>query len=161
MIDPRYFSHPYDVRIGVETIKKAVKIFKTKALSNTVVGMEFKGCAEDPPFIRDSAEIEEQNRLKAQANGGFYINGINMTDAGIEEWLRTKGLDQGYHGMGTCRMGKAGDKLRVVDSKGRVVGLEGLRIADTSVVPVVMKYVLPFDVTNHLVSRVREANSHP
>lgn len=39
-------------------------------------------------------------------------------------------------------MGKSGDKLRVVDSKGRVVGVEGLRIADTSVIPVVMKYVL-------------------
>lgn len=47
--------------------------------------------------------------------------------------------------MGTCRMGKAGDKLRVVDSKGRVVGVEGLRIADTSVVPVVMKYVSPLE----------------
>lgn len=143
LIDPKYFSHPYDVRIAVETIKQSVKIFKTKALSNTAVGMEFRGCAEDPPYIRDSAEVEEENRLKAEANDGFYVNGIDMSDKGIEKWLRTKGLDQGYHGMGTCRMGRAGDKLRVVDSKGRVVGVEGLRIADISVVPVVMKYVPP------------------
>lgn len=141
LIDPRYFSHPYDVRIAVETIKQSVKIFKSKALSNTSIGMEFRGCAEDPPYIRDSAEVEAENRVKAEANDGFYVNGIDMTDEGIEKWLRTKGLDQGYHGMGTCRMGRAGDKLRVVDSKGRVVGVESLRVADISVVPVVMKYV--------------------
>ncbi|RPB09512.1 alcohol oxidase [Morchella conica CCBAS932] len=138
VIDPQYFSHPYDVRISIETIKKAVEIFKTKALSAHFVGMEFKGCAEDPAWIQDSPEKAEENRLKAEQNGGFYVNGIDMTDKGIEHWLKSKGLDQGYHGMGTLRMGKAGDKMRVVDSKGRVVGVDGLRIADTSVIPVVM-----------------------
>jgi choline dehydrogenase-like flavoprotein len=104
-------------------------------------GMEFVGNADLPPFIRESLEQEEKNRAKALSNGGFYISGIELTDAGIEQWLRTKGLSQGYHEMGTCRMGKAGDKLRVVDSGGRVVGIKGLRVADTSVVPVVMKSV--------------------
>ncbi|RPA95618.1 alcohol oxidase [Choiromyces venosus 120613-1] len=139
LIDPRYFSHPYDVRIAVEAVKAAVKIFKTKALSACFVGMEFVGATEDPPFIRDCPEREEKNHEKGKLTGGFYTNGIDLTDdAEIEKWLRKKGLGQGYHGMGTCRMGAAGDPLRVVDSGGRVVGVEGLRVADTSVIPVVM-----------------------
>lgn len=139
MINPQYLSHPYDVRLAVETVKAAVKIFKTKSLSAVFTGMEFVGVAEDPPFIRDNPEQEEKNRDKGKLSGGFYINGIELTDAGIEKWLREKGLGQGYHGMGTCRMGAAGDPLRVVDSGGRVVGVTGLRVADTSVIPVVMK----------------------
>ncbi|KAG0643830.1 hypothetical protein HOY80DRAFT_997404 [Tuber brumale] len=138
LINPQYFSHPYDVRIAVETVKVAVKIFKTKSLSALFTGMEFVGATEDPPFIRDSPEQEKKNFEKAKLSGGFYINGIELTDAEIEKWLRKKGLGQGYHGMGTCRMGAASDPLRVVDSGGRVVGVEGLRVADTSVVPVVM-----------------------
>ena len=139
MINPQYLSHPYDVRLAVETVKAAVKIFKTKSLSAVFTGMEFVGVAEDPPFIRDNPEQEEKNREKGKLSDGFYINGIELTDAGIEKWLREKGLGQGYHGMGTCRMGAGGDPLRVVDSGGRVVGVAGLRVADTSVIPVVMK----------------------
>ncbi|CUS14674.1 unnamed protein product [Tuber aestivum] len=138
VINPQYFSHPYDVRIAVETVKAAVKIFKTKSLSAHFVGMEFVGATEDPPFIRDSPEQEEKNHEKGKLSGGFYVNGIELTDAGIEKWLRKKGMGQGYHGMGTCRMGAAGDPLRVVDSGGRVVGVKGLRVADASVIPIVM-----------------------
>jgi len=139
LINPQYLSHPYDVRLAVEAVKSTIKIFKTNALSAVFTGMEFVGASEDPPFIRDGPEQEEKNHEKAKLSGGFYTNGIELTDAGIEKWLREKGHGLGYHGMGTCRMGAAGDPLRVVDSGGRVVGVMGLRVADTSVIPVVMK----------------------
>ena len=42
-----------------------------------------------------------------------------------------------FHPVGTCRMGKAGDPLAVVDPQLRVVGLQGLRIADASVMPTI------------------------
>lgn len=41
----------------------------------------------------------------------------------------------GYHPAGTCRMGPAGDPLRVTDERCRVPGIEGLWIADASVMP--------------------------
>ncbi|MFF6993659.1 GMC family oxidoreductase [Streptomyces sp. NPDC008313] len=40
-----------------------------------------------------------------------------------------------YHPAGTCRMGAASDELAVVDPALRIRGLDGIRIADASVLP--------------------------
>ena len=42
-----------------------------------------------------------------------------------------------YHGVGTCRIGPAGDPGAVVDPRLRVHGVEGLWVADASVLPTV------------------------
>ena len=42
-----------------------------------------------------------------------------------------------YHLVGTCRMGPASDATAVVDDQLRVRGVEGLRIADASIMPTV------------------------
>lgn len=39
------------------------------------------------------------------------------------------------HPVGTCAMGRADDPMAVVDSDGHVIGLEGLSVADASVIP--------------------------
>jgi len=43
-----------------------------------------------------------------------------------------------YHPAGTCRMGPKGDTSAVVDSELRVLGVDGLRVADASIMPEVM-----------------------
>jgi choline dehydrogenase len=40
-----------------------------------------------------------------------------------------------FHPVGTCKMGRAGDAMAVVDSKLRVIGVAGLRVIDASVMP--------------------------
>jgi choline dehydrogenase-like flavoprotein len=55
-----------------------------------------------------------------------------------------------YHGVGTCRMATDGDD-GVVDADGRVLGVEGLRVCDASIVPTV-----PRSNTNLLVMAVAE-----
>ena len=42
-----------------------------------------------------------------------------------------------FHPVGTCRMGRAGDPGAVVDARLRVHGVDGLRIADASVMPTI------------------------
>ncbi|ACC72219.1 choline dehydrogenase [Paraburkholderia phymatum] len=42
-----------------------------------------------------------------------------------------------FHPVGTCRMGTADDPGAVVDSRLRVVGVEGLRVVDASVMPTI------------------------
>lgn len=41
----------------------------------------------------------------------------------------------GYHASGTCAMGSNGNPMAVLDNKLRVKGVAGLRVADTSVMP--------------------------
>ncbi len=43
---------------------------------------------------------------------------------------------EGHHAAGTCKMGVESDPLAVVDQKGRVHGVKGLRVCDYSIVPI-------------------------
>jgi choline dehydrogenase len=40
-----------------------------------------------------------------------------------------------FHPVGTARMGPEGDALAVVDQRGRVRGVENLRVVDASIMP--------------------------
>lgn len=57
------------------------------------------------------------------------------SDAAIDEWVRS-GANTIFHPVGTCRMGS--DPGSVVDDKLCVRGVAGLRIADASVMPVIV-----------------------
>ena len=59
-----------------------------------------------------------------------------IDDAAIDAFLRRR-LESAYHPCGTCRIGPADDPLSVVDPELRVIGVEGLRVADTSVIPLI------------------------
>jgi choline dehydrogenase-like flavoprotein len=43
-----------------------------------------------------------------------------------------------YHPAGSCKMGPASDPDSVVDSEGRAHGIEGLHVADASLMPAVI-----------------------
>ncbi|MCU1751992.1 GMC family oxidoreductase [Pseudomonas sp. 6D_7.1_Bac1] len=57
------------------------------------------------------------------------------TDAEIEQVLRSRS-DTLYHPVGTCKMGA--DAMAVVDARLKVRGLEGLRVADASIMPTII-----------------------
>ena len=52
----------------------------------------------------------------------------------FHHWLRTNTVT-GHHLTGTCRMGSDTDEMSVVDSNGKVKGLNNLYIADASIMP--------------------------
>jgi len=56
------------------------------------------------------------------------------SDAEIDAWIRGA-AETIYHPVGTCRMGRAGDPMAVVDASLRVQALSGLRVVDASVMP--------------------------
>jgi choline dehydrogenase len=56
-------------------------------------------------------------------------------DAALDEWVSSQ-LSSTYHFCGTCRMAPKAES-GVVDQSGRVHGVEGLRVADASVIPTV------------------------
>jgi choline dehydrogenase len=55
-------------------------------------------------------------------------------DEAVLDWARSTATTI-YHPTGTCKMGQ--DKMAVVDSRLRVHGLSGLRVADASIMPVI------------------------
>lgn len=57
-----------------------------------------------------------------------------MTDGEIDDFIREK-VESGYHPCGTCKMGRDDDPMAVVDSNLRVIGVDGLRVVDASVMP--------------------------
>jgi choline dehydrogenase len=57
-----------------------------------------------------------------------YVENIND----LERFLRN-GLGTFWHECGTAKMGR--DEMSVVDAKLKVYGIEGLRIADASIMP--------------------------
>ncbi len=66
--------------------------------------------------------------------GDEIFPGANTTDeAALTGFIRRK-AESIYHPIGTCRMGN--DAAAVVDSELRVRGIDGLRVVDASVMPV-------------------------
>lgn len=56
------------------------------------------------------------------------------TDEALDSWLR-RSVRTSHHVSGTCKMGPESDRMAVVDSQLRVHGIEGLRVADASIMP--------------------------
>ncbi len=55
-----------------------------------------------------------------------------QSDAEVLDWVR-QAAETTYHPVGTCRMGQ--DGMAVVDARLKVHGIDGLRVADASIMP--------------------------
>ena len=56
------------------------------------------------------------------------------TDEEIDAFIRRK-VESAYHPSCSCKMGSPHDPMAVVDPETRVIGLEGLRVVDSSIMP--------------------------
>lgn len=102
LFDPKFLSHPFDRRAGIEMLRHLLHITK------------------HPSFTKD--------------NVSTLMAPESESDDDILEYIRNTAIP-GYHFTGTVKMGQPGDADAAVDSKFRVFGVEGLRVADMSVVP--------------------------
>ena len=65
--------------------------------------------------------------------GDEITPGLHLqTDEELLEWVRNH-AETTYHPIGTCKMGS--DPMAVVDNRLRVHGIDGLRVADASIMP--------------------------
>ena len=56
------------------------------------------------------------------------------SDEGIDEFIKSH-AESAYHPCGTCKMGSDTDKFAVVDPETKVIGVQNLRVVDSSVFP--------------------------
>jgi choline dehydrogenase-like flavoprotein len=79
-------------------------------------------------------EVAEQAAL-GKLRGDEVSPGKDVkSDAEIDAYIRSAPATA-HHPAGTCRMGRADDPDSVVDEDLRVIGVDGLRVADASVMP--------------------------
>ncbi|MFW8636916.1 choline dehydrogenase [Cribrihabitans pelagius] len=84
--------------------------------------------------IRLTREIFDQDAFKPFVKHEIQP-GMNMqSDDELDSFIKEH-VESAYHPCGTCKMGAAEDPMSVVDSECRVIGVEGLRVADSSIFP--------------------------
>ena len=84
--------------------------------------------------IRLTREIFGQDAFKPYVKDELQPGPGHETDAQLDDFLREH-VESAYHPCGTARMGRASDPMAVVDPACRVIGVEGLRVADSSIFP--------------------------
>lgn len=67
---------------------------------------------------------------------GFTFEQVINDDEALEAFVRKATIGV-WHASCSCRMGRADDPMAVVDNQGRVKGVQGLRVVDASIFPVV------------------------
>jgi 5-(hydroxymethyl)furfural/furfural oxidase len=67
---------------------------------------------------------------------GFTFDEVMNDDEAMEAFVRKAAIGV-WHASCSCRMGRPDDPMAVVDTQGRVKGVQGLRVVDASIFPVV------------------------
>jgi choline dehydrogenase len=90
--------------------------------------LEMRSC------VRLTRELFAQRAFDRYRGREIQPGATVQSDAAIDDFIRAK-VETAYHPSCTCKMGRAGDPLAVVDSEGRVFGVERLRVVDSSIMP--------------------------
>jgi choline dehydrogenase len=112
LIDPKFLDDADDVKVLLHGLDLMEDLALTGALGDLI----------DPtavPFaVPDPLKPSEYLPLPSRAARAAFIRATAVTV---------------WHPVGTCKMGQ--DRMAVVDSQLRVYGVEGLRVADASIMP--------------------------
>lgn len=89
---------------------------------------EFRHC------IRLTREIFGQKAFDPFRGKEISPGSAVQTDAEMDKFIREH-VESAFHPCGTAKIGRADDPLAVVDPQCRVIGVDGLRVADSSIFP--------------------------
>jgi len=84
--------------------------------------------------MRLTREIFEQEALKPYKGREIQPGAHLQSDDELDGFIRDH-CESAFHPCGTCRMGDASDPQAVVNPECRVIGIENLRVADSSIMP--------------------------
>ncbi|MBD3662684.1 choline dehydrogenase [Sulfitobacter aestuariivivens] len=89
---------------------------------------EFRTC------IRLTREVFAQDAFKPFIKHEIQPGAAVQSDAELDAFI-VEHAESAYHPCGTCKMGSTDDPMAVVDPEARVIGVDGLRVADSSIFP--------------------------
>ena len=84
--------------------------------------------------VRLTREIFGQAAFDAYRGAEIQPGAHVQSDDEIDNFIREH-VESAFHPCGTCKMGAVDDPMAVVDAECRVIGVEGLRVADSSIFP--------------------------
>jgi choline dehydrogenase len=84
--------------------------------------------------VRLTREIFDQAPMRAHVRAEIQPGAAVQSDDQIDDFIRHH-AESAYHPCGTARMGRADDPDAVVDPDCRVIGVQGLRVVDSSIFP--------------------------
>ncbi|ANG95445.1 choline dehydrogenase [Brucella pseudogrignonensis] len=103
-------------------------VIKFNYMSHKDDWADFRHC------VRLTREVFGQDAF-APYRGAEIQPGANVqSDDEIDNFIREH-VESAFHPCGTCKMGSVDDPMAVVDPECRVIGVEGLRVADSSIFP--------------------------
>lgn len=146
-----YSTDIYDIRTFPKKSGFSILVILLKPKSSGFVGLKSKDPLSDPliqpNLLSDAADLEKliwgferaKSVMEAPSLRSFHEGKLYLPKAfdrnSLESHIR-RTLETLYHPVGTCRMGN--DRFAVVDEKLQVRGINGLRIADASVMPTIV-----------------------
>ena len=84
--------------------------------------------------IKITRNILNQPSFSSLAGLAINPNDKITTDQEIDEFIK-ENVESAYHPCGTMKMGDKNDPMAVVDSECRIIGLDNIRVVDSSVFP--------------------------
>ncbi|AUQ73887.1 choline dehydrogenase [Phaeobacter piscinae] len=84
--------------------------------------------------VRLTREVFAQDAMKPFVKHEIQPGDALQSDEELNGFIREH-VESAYHPCGTCKMGAVEDPMAVVDPECRVIGVEGLRVADSSIFP--------------------------
>lgn len=84
--------------------------------------------------IRLTREIFAQEAFAPFVRHEIQPGADVQSDEALNAFIKDH-VESAYHPCGTCKMGDANDPMAVVDPECRVIGVTGLRVADSSIFP--------------------------
>jgi choline dehydrogenase len=135
-----FAGHGFQVHVGPMRTKSRgfVRIQSNNAEDSPRILFNYMSHADDwtefRACVRLTREIIGQEALTPYRAEEIQPGQDVTTDIDIDTFIR-QNCESAYHPTGTCKMGSRDDRMAVVDHKCRVIGVEGLRVADSSVMP--------------------------
>jgi choline dehydrogenase len=90
--------------------------------------IDFRKC------VRLTREIFAQDAFAPFTRHEIQPGAALQTDDELDGFIREH-VESAYHPCGTCKLGAIDDPMAVVDPEARVIGVDGLRVADSSIFP--------------------------
>jgi len=133
-------SHGFQAHVGYNLSKSrgSVTLRSADPMADPVIRFNYMSHPEDwekfRHCVRLTREIFGQQAFDQFRGSEIQPGEAIETDEQIDAFLREH-LESAYHPCGSNKMGAVSDPMAVVDPQCRVIGVEGLRVADSSIFP--------------------------